>query len=138
MAVVRPSQMGRHTSTGPKEKLKNWRPNAPACESDKGMCRQRASASERKKMGKKLHSLEQKAKEALVAEAGRSDGAAAAAEAVTAVVALCGERHKTLDEEFAPQLATAQDAVLAACPSLSKTLDDYVEHSKSLQGPRDA
>ena len=90
------------------------------------------SSSERKKEGKKLHSLEQKAKEALVAEAGRSDGAAAAAEAVTAVIVLCGERHKTLDEEFAPQLATAQDAVLAACPSLSKTLDDYVEHAKVL------
>ena len=90
------------------------------------------SSSEREKEGKKLRSLEQKAKEALVAEAGRSDGAAAAAKAVTAVVALCGERHKTLDEEFAPQLATARDAVLAACPSLRKTLDDYVEHSMVL------
>jgi len=72
------------------------------------------------------------AKEALVAEAGRSDGAAAAAAAVTAVVALCGERHKTLDEEFAPRLAAARGAVLAACPTLRKKLDDYLEHSKVL------
>ena len=37
--------MGRHTSTGPKENAKNWGPNAPACQSDKGICRQRASGS---------------------------------------------------------------------------------------------
>ena len=49
------------------------------------------STRERKKEGKKLRSLEQMAKEALVAEAGCSDGAAAAAEAVTAVVALYGD-----------------------------------------------
>ena len=48
-------------------------------------------SSERAKEGPKLRSQEKKAKEALVAEAGRSDGAAAAAEAVTAVVALCGD-----------------------------------------------
>ena len=89
-------------------------------------------SSERKKEGKKLRSLEQMAKEALVAEAGRSDGAAAAAEAVTAVVALCGKRHNTLDEEFAPRLAAARGAVLAACPALQKKLDAYVERSKIL------
>jgi hypothetical protein len=90
------------------------------------------SSSERAKVGPKLRSQEKKAKEALVAEAGRSDGAAAAAAAVTAVVALCGERHKTLDEEFAPRLAAAKGAVLAACPTLRKKLDDYLERSKVL------
>ena len=85
---------------------------------------------ERERLAKGLRSREQKAKEALVTADARSDGAATGA--VTAVLALCGQRHKMLDEEFAPQLATAQDAVLAACPSLSTTLDDYVEHAKVL------
>jgi hypothetical protein len=49
-----------------------------------------------------------------------------------AVIVLCGERHKTLDEEFAPQLAAARGAVLAACPTLQKKLDDYLERSKVL------
>ena len=85
---------------------------------------------ERERLAKGLRSREQKAKEALVTADARSDGAATGA--VTAVLALCGQRHKMLDEEFAPQLATARDAVLAACRSLSTTLDDYVEHAKVL------
>jgi hypothetical protein len=87
---------------------------------------------ERRREAKTLRAYEQKAKEALVAEAGHSDDAAAAAEAVMAVIVLCGERHKTLDEEFAPQLAAARGAVLAACPTLQKKLDDYLERSKVL------
>ena len=87
---------------------------------------------ERERLAKGLRSREQKAKEALVTADARARSDGAATGAVTAVLALCGQRHKMLDEEFAPQLATAQDAVLAACPSLSTTLDDYVEHAKVL------
>jgi hypothetical protein len=87
---------------------------------------------ERRREAETLRAYEQTAKAALVAEAGHSDGAAAAADAVTAVVALCGKRHKTLDEEFAPQLAAARGALLAACPTLQKKLDDYLERSKVL------
>ena len=49
-----------------------------------------------------------------------------------AVVALCGKRLNTLDDEFAPQLAAARGAVLAACPSLQPELDAYIAHSKVL------
>ena len=87
---------------------------------------------ERERLAKGLRSREQKAKEALVTADARARSDGAATGAVTAVLALCGQRHKMLDEEFAPQLATARDAVLAACPSLSTTLDDYVEHAKVL------
>jgi hypothetical protein len=51
---------------------------------------------------------------------------------VRAVVALCGKRLNTLDDEFAPQLAAARGAVLAACPSLQPELDAYLAHSKVL------
>lgn len=57
---------------------------------------------ERRREAKTLRAYEQKAKEALVAEAGHSDDAAAAAEAVMAVIVLCGERHKTQGDSACP------------------------------------
>jgi len=87
---------------------------------------------ERGREAKTLRAYEQTAKAALRTAAARSDGADTAARAVRAVVALCGKRQNTLDDEFAPQLAAARGAVLAACPSLQPELDAYIAHSKVL------
>ena len=87
---------------------------------------------ERGREAKTLRAYEQTAKAALRTAAARLDGADTAARAVRAVVALCGKRLNTLDDEFAPQLAAARGAVLAACPSLQPELDAYIAHSKVL------